>query len=90
MVGELTVTTKDDTTVTVATAVLVQPAADVPVTVYDDVVAGVDVAVLTPVTITPADQVYVDAPPAVNVAVPPGQTVGELTVTAGKGFTVIV
>ena len=30
------------------------------------------------------------APAAVNVAVPPGQIVGELTVTTGIGLTVIV
>jgi len=57
IVGEFTVIVNDDATVTVATAVLVHPAADVPVTVEVDVVAGVDVAVFTPVTITPAVQV---------------------------------
>ena len=56
IVGELTVTTKAAETVTVATAVLVQPAAEVPVTVYEVVAPGDAVAVVTPVTVTPADQ----------------------------------
>jgi hypothetical protein len=89
IVGEVTVTSNEEATVTVAIAVEVQPL-DVPVTVYEVVVAGVDVAVVTPVTVTPAVQAYVVAPPAVNVAVPPGQIVGEFTVVTGNGFTVIV
>ena len=52
MVGELTVTTGNGFTVTVATAVDVQPSV-VPVTVYDVVVSGD--AVLVP--LTPAVQV---------------------------------
>ena len=52
MVGELTVTTGNGLTVTVAIAVAVQPSV-VPVTVYDVVVSGD--AVLVP--LTPAVQV---------------------------------
>ena len=56
MVTEFTVTTGKGVTVTVATAVAVQPA-NVPVTVYEVVVPGVALAVLTPVETAPALQV---------------------------------
>ena len=53
MVTEFTVVTGNGVTVTVATAVAVQPA-KVPVTVYEVVVAGEALAVLTPVETAPA------------------------------------
>ena len=85
MVGELTVTTGNGFTVTVATAVDVQPSV-VPVTVYDVVVSGD--AVFVP--LTPAVQLYVVAPFGIKVAVCPSQMVGEFTVTTGNGLTVTV
>ena len=85
MVGEFTVTTGNGLTVTVATAVAVQPSV-VPVTVYDVVVSGD--AVFVP--LTPAVQVYVVAPFGIRVAVCPAQMVGEFTVTTGNGLTVTV
>ena len=85
MVGEFTVTTGNGLTVTVATAVDVQPSV-VPVTVYDVVVSGDTVFV----PLTPAVQLYVVAPFGIRVAVCPSQMVGELTVTTGNGFTVTV
>lgn len=56
IVGELTVINNTGETVTVATAVLEQPAAEVPVTVYEVVEVGVAVTVVIPVTVTPALQ----------------------------------
>ena len=85
MVGEFTVTTGNGLTVTVDTAVAVQPSV-VPVTVYDVVMSGE--AVLVP--LTPAVQLYVVAPFGIRVAVWPSQMVGELTVTIGNGLTVTV
>jgi Holliday junction resolvasome RuvABC endonuclease subunit len=85
MVGELTPTLSAGFTVTVATAVLLQPSL-VPVTVYIVVVVnagvvGFDTAVKPPV------HVYVVAPLATGVAVDPEHIVGELTNTVGFGFT---
>jgi len=89
IVGELTVVTGNGLTVTVATAVPVQPAV-VPVTVYVVVLAGVASAVLIPEELAPADHVYVVAPPADKLAVCPAQIVGELTVIDIAGATVTV
>jgi len=89
IVGELTVTVGNGFTVTVATAVPVQPDV-VPVTVYVVVVPGVALAVFVPVDVAPALQVYDVAPEAVSAAVWPAQIVGEFTVTVGGGFTVTV
>ena len=89
IVGELTVSAKILETVTVDTAVPIQPNVE-PVTVYVVFVAGVAVAVLTPVEVAPADQVYEAAPVAVSVAVAVGQTVGEFTNTIGNEFAVTV
>ena len=78
-------TTGNGLTVTVDTAVALQPSV-VPVTVYDVVVIGDTVLV----PLTPAVQLYVVAPFGIKVAVCPSQMVGELTVTTGNGFTVTV
>jgi hypothetical protein len=74
-------------TVTVATAVPVQPAAFVPVTVYEVVLVGLTEIGLV---VAPVFQEYVEAPEAVNVAVAPLQIVGELTVIVAGGLTVTV
>jgi hypothetical protein len=87
--GELTVIKGIGLTVTVDTAVPVQPEV-VPVTVYEVVVVGAASAVATPVEVAPADHVYDVAPLAVIVAVAPLQIVGDVTVTVGNGVTVTV
>ena len=51
------------------------------------VIAGVT---LIEFVTAPVLQEYVVAPAPVNTAVPLGQMVGEFTVVAGRGFTVIV
>ena len=73
--------------VTVATAVLTQPAASVPVTVYDVVEIGVTVIGLL---LAPVLHEYVEPPLAVNVAVAPEHIVGEFTVIVGLGPIVTV
>ena len=89
IVGEVTVTVGKGVTVTVASAVPVQPPV-VPVTVYVVVVAGVASAVFTPVEEAPAVQVYVVPPLAVKLAVCQLQIVGEFTVTTIAADTVTV
>ena len=68
IVGEFTVTNGNGLTVTVDTAVAVQPNVE-PVTVYVVVVTGDAVAVVTPVEVAPADHVNEVAFDAVIVAV---------------------
>jgi hypothetical protein len=87
MVGELTVMVGPDPSVTVATAVPIQPFASVPVMVYEVVLAGETVIEFV---VAPVDQEYVEAPEALKVAVAPKQIVGEFTVIIGKEFTVTV
>lgn len=75
-------------TVTVATAVLIQPFASVPVTVYVVVAAGAAVTDAPVAGVVPADHEYAEAPAAFKVAVVcPSQIAVELTVTTGNGFT---
>jgi hypothetical protein len=87
IVGEFTEITGSGFTVTVATAVPVQPVASVPVTVYEVVERGVTVIGLVE---DPFDHEYVFPPLAVKTASAPEQTVGELTEITGSGFTVTV
>ena len=68
--------------VTVATAVLEQPWASVPVTVYEVVEVGLT---LIGLVVSPVDHEYDVPPEAVKVAVAPEQIVGELTVIVGFG-----
>ena len=79
-------------TVTVEVAVLVQVFKSVPVIVYTVVVAGLAVTLAPVVALNPVagDHTYVFAPPALSVVEPPVQIAGELTVTTGAGFTIIV
>jgi hypothetical protein len=88
MLGEFTLTLGALVTVTVDTAVFVQPFV-VPVTVYVVVVVnagvvGFDTAVKPPV------QLYPTAPLALKLAVLPLQILGEFTLTLGLAFTVIL
>lgn len=76
-------------TVTVVTAVFVQPFASVPVTVYV-VVALAENGTLF---ITPPVHVYVAAPVPLSVTIVPEHTSGEgfvVVATVGNGFTVMV
>jgi hypothetical protein len=87
MVGELILTDNAGLTVTVETAVPVQPPASVPVTVYEVVLVGETEIGLV---VAPVFHEYVDPPEAVNVAFAPLQIVGELTVIVAGGLTVTV
>ena len=73
--------------VTVATAVLEQPCASVPVTVYEVVEVG-DTEI--GFVVSPVDHEYDVPPVAVNVAVAPEHIVGELTAIVGFGPIVTV
>jgi hypothetical protein len=89
MVGEFTLIVNAEPTVTVDTAVPVQPAF-VAVTVYDVVAAG---ETLIGLVVAPLLQEYVvpaEPPVAVKVAVPPGQMVGEFTLIDKAEPTVTV
>jgi hypothetical protein len=86
IVGELTVTSSDEPTVTVATAEPVQEP-DVPVTVYEVVLVG-ETEIES--VVSPPLQTYESAPLAVNVALVPVQIVGELTVISSDEPTVTV
>ena len=84
----VTVTVGNGFTVIVFVAVFVQPFPFVPVTVY----VVVDVATNPIPFVIPPDHTYDVAPLPDNVTEDPAQTVDELavTVTVGRGFTVIV
>lgn len=90
----VTETTGNGFTLTVAVAVLVHPAALVPVTVYVIVLVGLAVTFAPVVALKPVDgdQVYVEAPEAVKLTDAPIQIfeVAGVTATKGRGFTVIL
>ena len=85
---DVAVTVGNKLTVIIVVAVLVQPAALVPVTVYVAVAVGIK---LTPL-VTPPLQVYVVAPPPFNETAEPAQTDDAVAVevTVGNKLTVIV
>lgn len=74
-------------TVTVPTALLVQPFASVPVTVYVVVVEGLTCSGFD---VLPVSHRYPFAPLAVRSAVAPKHIVGLATVITGNGFTTTV
>jgi hypothetical protein len=86
IVGELTVMSRFDPTVTVATAEPVQEP-DVPVTVYEVVLVG-ETEIES--VVSPPLQTYESAPLAINIVLVPVQIVGELTVTSSDEPTVTV
>jgi hypothetical protein len=86
IVGELTVMSSDDPTVTVAIAEPVQEP-DVPVTVYEVVLVG-ETEIES--VVSPPLHEYESAPVAVKVVVPPEQIVGEFTSTIKEEPTVTV
>ena len=85
MVAELADTVGNALTVTLPTAVFVQPVDEMPVTVYEVFVVGLTEIVDV---VAPVFQEYVDAPLAVNTAEFPAQVVEDVEATIGNALTV--